>query len=87
MDIDNDPILSGKEFLFCEDGNRLALAFLETSRNAVRLADVAEKEALRELVCDALADYLDHRYSCDACATTSYQPAPPRPQLEDETIH
>ena len=77
MDIDNDPIVSDKELLFCEDGNRLAMSFLDMSRSAVKLAGTAPNMQLRFLVNTALDALLSHRGTCEACANDGSDPAPP----------
>jgi hypothetical protein len=79
MDIDNDPIVSGRDFLFCEVGNDLALQFIRAARCVVQLAGCADPCELRENVDTALADLLDHRYACRDCfGHDGYEPAPPR---------
>jgi hypothetical protein len=67
MDIDNDPIVCGKGFLFCEEGNHLAQQFIKAARSAVRLAGTADPCELRENLDRALAEWFGHRYLCPDC--------------------
>jgi hypothetical protein len=67
MDIDNDPIVSGGNFLFCEVGNDLALQFIRAARCVVEFAGCADPCELRDNVDTALADLLGHRYACRDC--------------------
>jgi hypothetical protein len=79
MDIDNDPIVSGRDFLFCEVGDHLALQFISAARCVVQLAGCADPCDLAEKVDSAMAALLSHRYSCPTCQShDEYEPAPPR---------
>ena len=63
----NEPIRLDDELLFCEECNRLALAFLNEAREAVRQAGVSEASDLRTNVDLALAAFLERRASCAHC--------------------
>jgi hypothetical protein len=79
MDIDNDAIVSGGNFLFCEVGDRLALQFISAARCIVQLADCADPCELADKVDSAMAALLSHRYSCRTCQShDEFEPAPRR---------
>jgi hypothetical protein len=66
MDI-NAPLISEEEFLFCEEGNRLAHAFLRNSVAAVKLIGTADPEELRADVIQTMDELFLHRESCPDC--------------------
>jgi hypothetical protein len=66
MDI-NEPIMSQKEFSFCEIDNALARAFLCDAVNAVRMAGVHDLRDLQTAVIKSMLVFHRHRQECDDC--------------------
>jgi hypothetical protein len=64
----NDPLVSDDEFLFCEEGNRLAHAFLRNSVAAVKLVGTTDAEELRADVIQTMDELFLHREGCPNCA-------------------
>jgi hypothetical protein len=62
MDIDNDPIVSGKRFLVCEERDRLAQQFIKGARSVLQLAGTTGPSELRDNLDRALADWFVHPY-------------------------
>jgi hypothetical protein len=67
MDI-NEPIFEDDELLYCEEGNRLAHAFLRNSIAAVKLVGTADPEELRADVIQTMDELFQHRENCAECA-------------------
>lgn len=62
-----DPITMGNEPQFCEEGNRLALVFLNESRYAVRMVYSESVTDARARVDTALSALHWHVASCPDC--------------------
>jgi hypothetical protein len=76
MDIDNDPIVSGGNFLFCKVGDHLAIQFIRAARCVVQFAACTDPCELADKVDSAMAALLSHRYACRNCQShDEYEPA------------
>jgi hypothetical protein len=82
MNIDNDPSVSSREFVFCEEGDRLAQQFIKAARFAVQLAGMADPCQLRDNLDHALTEWFGHSYVCPDCSIYSRVTAalPSRPK-------
>lgn len=67
MDIDNEPIISGNEYVFCERHNAAAHAFLKEARKAVKFAGVNDSNELLANVYKSLVVLLWTREGCEDC--------------------
>jgi hypothetical protein len=63
----NEPIMSEKEFLFCELDNSLAHAFLRDAVNAVKMAGIHDIRDLQASVIKSMLVFHHHRQECDEC--------------------
>lgn len=67
MEIDNEPIISGNEYAFCERHNAAAHAFLKEAHKAVKFAGVRDAGELLSNVHKSLVVLLWTREGCKDC--------------------